>query len=72
MWYILISFSDGRQGYQAADTAGVVRALVDLNGQPIADDGHLEYRVVDATPPRPAWAGPEPVVTQQSWEPLDV
>ena len=71
MWYILIEFADGRQGYQVADTNGIVTALVDLGGTTIPDSNGLEYRVIDATPPRPAWAGPEPAMTSQTWEPQD-
>ena len=74
MWYILIEFISGpaARGYQAVDGSGVTQGLVDLNGTPIPDDGKLEYRVIDATPPRPAWAALPPNVNAATWEPRDV
>ena len=74
MWYILIEFTTDPklQGYQVVDGSGVTWGLVDLNGTPIPDDRKLEYYVLDATPPRPSWAGREPVVTPTLWVPEDV
>ena len=74
MWYILIEFKTDppTQGYQAVDGNGVTLKLVDMNGKLIPDVGTFEYRVLDATPPRPAWSGPEPVITALTWEPEDV
>ena len=62
MFYILVQFGNGVQGYQEI-FAGVVQRYTDLYGNTFDVPLGLQSEVIDASPPQPAWARADPVPT---------
>jgi hypothetical protein len=66
--YQIVQFTAGHeivQGYLKTETVttivesvqSTVDTLLNMDGTPLVDaDGVMEYRIVDANPPKPSWA----------------